>query len=59
MGALWLELGVGGRGRGSGTLGIRDRKGGKCLIRNVNGRHGGHMCRVLREHLLMVEATWD
>lgn len=32
---------------------IRDRKRVKCLIRNVNRRHGRHMCMVLRGHLLM------
>lgn len=40
--------------KGCGALGIRDRKGGNCLARNVNRRHGRHMCMVLRGHLLMV-----
>jgi len=37
-----------------GALGIRDRKGGYCLAKNVNRRHGRHMCMVLRGHLFMV-----
>ena len=38
-------------------VGIRDRKRGKCPVTNVNGRHGRHVCRVLRGHSSIIHPT--